>query len=436
MKNEQIKIIPKKKPKKLNSNISITEKQFKTPNCKAKPKLKYSLNFQIKRLDSKKKKKYFSLKDPIEDFKELGSGVFFYFYFIKFFTIVFFIITLISLIPIVKNINGKGLKFHSDLNPLLSTTLGNTQKIQVKKIEMAKLKQMKPKERNDFIHVLNKPIHDILVYHEICDIFIILFFFFSIYFFQFNVQRHIEEIDEKRLSLKRFSILVKDLPRKNLDKKKVEEFFSNFGEVKKIAFAFKYNNSLKNLKKIAEYKQKLKDLKERQISSSDKEVTKILKKLKKHIKKVNRKLSIKKLNINNYSNFEVIYVFITFNSESTPSEIIKKFKNAYSSSIKQKLLCQKPKKCKKFFYNAQKLKISRPDHPKNIIHENIEFTKKYRIKKILKYFIIWISVLILFFLINLILTAYTESSEQIQCSHTEITSEEIEEEIDGKLISN
>ena len=52
----------------------------------------------------------FKLNDSIEKFQLRGEGVFFYFFYLKFFIKVFFIIGLISIASIVLNIKGGGMK--------------------------------------------------------------------------------------------------------------------------------------------------------------------------------------------------------------------------------------------------------------------------------------------------------------------------------------
>ena len=52
----------------------------------------------------------YTIKDPIEDFQNNSPGIFYYFYFLKFFGIIFLIISLISIYPIVLNSVGGNLE--------------------------------------------------------------------------------------------------------------------------------------------------------------------------------------------------------------------------------------------------------------------------------------------------------------------------------------
>ena len=87
-------------------------------------------SLRIRRFDTKSKKQVnYKINDSIEDFRSLGHGIYFYFFFLKFFAIVFGIISLISLVPIIMNVQGNGLKAFGDANIFLKTSLGNMQDI-------------------------------------------------------------------------------------------------------------------------------------------------------------------------------------------------------------------------------------------------------------------------------------------------------------------
>lgn len=98
----------------------------------------------------------FNIKDPIERFQLRGEGVYFYFYYLKFFTKVFFIIGLISITSIILNIKGGGMKSQSGLQVLLKTTIGNQERVMLKKKEIRQLRNMEPDERDAYIKDKNK----------------------------------------------------------------------------------------------------------------------------------------------------------------------------------------------------------------------------------------------------------------------------------------
>jgi len=65
---------------------------------------------KIKKIVEENGKKYFRninpKKDSITEFYKFGEGLFFYFYFLKYYAIVFLIITFISFIPLIFNLSG------------------------------------------------------------------------------------------------------------------------------------------------------------------------------------------------------------------------------------------------------------------------------------------------------------------------------------------
>lgn len=67
----------------------------------------------------------YTIKDDIEEFKHQSPGIFTYFYFLKFFGIVFFIISLISIYPIILNSVGNYLTIYGKTNFVIETSMGN-----------------------------------------------------------------------------------------------------------------------------------------------------------------------------------------------------------------------------------------------------------------------------------------------------------------------
>ena len=68
----------------------------------------------------------------------MGAGLYFYFYFLKFFSVVFLLIFIISLAPLFMNYNGNGL---ANAEKLLSLKVGNSQKINLNENDVEKLQK-------------------------------------------------------------------------------------------------------------------------------------------------------------------------------------------------------------------------------------------------------------------------------------------------------
>jgi hypothetical protein len=71
------------------------------------------------------------MKDPIELFKNLGYGIYFYFYFLKFFSYVMLIISLLSIALCIINTKGEGLERIGATNIIIKTSLGNINFLQL-----------------------------------------------------------------------------------------------------------------------------------------------------------------------------------------------------------------------------------------------------------------------------------------------------------------
>ncbi len=78
-------------------------------------------------MTTKKVVKKLSVFDDLEDFRQIGDGVFLYFYLIKYLAFVFLFISLLALAPIIFNYSGTGLKFNDSSNFFGMTTIGNIQ---------------------------------------------------------------------------------------------------------------------------------------------------------------------------------------------------------------------------------------------------------------------------------------------------------------------
>lgn len=89
----------------------------------------------------------------------------------------------------------------------------------------------------------------------------------------------INNIRKTRVTVNHYSLVIEGLPSRNVTAKQVEEFFSQFGNVQKVDFAYKYNNTLWLIKDIIKQKKTLKRLvenpklkKERQKKKAKKKV--------------------------------------------------------------------------------------------------------------------------------------------------------------------
>lgn len=80
-------------------------------------------NRKLSVFDSKAQR--YQIGDPIEEFQENSPGIYFYFYFLKFFGVIFLLISLLSTVMLVLNILGNNLERFGKTNFLMESTLGN-----------------------------------------------------------------------------------------------------------------------------------------------------------------------------------------------------------------------------------------------------------------------------------------------------------------------
>ncbi len=72
------------------------------------------------------------------------------------------------------------------------------------------------------------------------------------------------------MTLRKYSVQAKGFDGQNLDTEEMKKFFSKFGDVKQVSFAYKYNDSMVNLIKIVKCKKKLLKIKSKQRKKSEK----------------------------------------------------------------------------------------------------------------------------------------------------------------------
>ncbi len=216
---------------------------------------------RIRKFDTHHNLVDYKIRDDIEKFKPLGEGLYFYFYFIKFFLKIFGLIVILSLVVIVLNSTGNGLKFLGEINFFLATSLGNTIKIYFNQEDQEQLETLHDDELDDFLDEKYEEINRIFYVQIVIEMLISITFFVSIYVFQHQVNKQIKEMSKKNLSARQYTLMIKGLPEKKLNKDVVKAFFSQFGNVQDVAFAYRYNNCLYHLVNIVQSKKKLKILK-------------------------------------------------------------------------------------------------------------------------------------------------------------------------------
>lgn len=405
-------------------NIDSMEKLDFKNDPKQKKKLIDAL--KMRHLNENNELRPYSICDNIEKLKNQGEGLYFYFYFMKFFGIVFLILSIFSIFSIFFTTQGDGLKLKSGINFFLSTTLANIKKLYYDEDEINNLKNLSENEVDSFVKDKNDSLDKEFYIILGAETLICLFFFISIYVFQIKVARKIKEISKKKISARKYTLMIKGFP-KNVLQDDIREFFSQFGIVKDVAFAYEYKNCLINIVKLVKYKKKMIKLDMLKKKNKNEKIQKLLEKMKKETKIILKKLGSDRFDIANLSTLNVIRTFVTFENAKTPQNVVIDFKEKYTKTICQKICCSKQNIPEKYLFKKKqiKLKFHVPDHPKNIIWENLEFGKFYQRNKFILTLIVAIIILILSFSITSFLNAYTESIVEVSCNNKSITQNQI-----------
>lgn len=381
---------------------------------------------KVKKLNSKNELVDIGILEPIDKLQNYGEGMFFYFYFLKFFGVVFSIIALMVIALMVINLHGDGLNLEVAANGLVATTLGNIHRIRYSDDEEAAMKQMTLAQRGAFMSEKSKNTKNIFVVYMVVDMLICLILFVSYFIFQKKVSEYSAIINKINCSIRPYTMLVSGIPETGVTEGSVMEYFEQFGTVVKVSFAYKYQDSLYNMMNIAYYKSKLKGIKAQPKNKKNAMIAKqLVIKMKNEIKIVNKKINVSKLNVNNMESFKILSAFVTFDEASSPSIIAQQFSRVYKRNIWQFLGCSKKIIPEKYVFDGKhKIKFKTPDHPRNIYWENLEYSENSRRIKVLLFIVLSFLILVLSIVINMLLTALATSKTE-DCGTSIITKDQM-----------
>lgn len=356
----------------------------------------------------------YSLKSSIDELQRFGEGLYFYFYFVKFFAFIFLIIAIFSFIGMILNSTGDGLGYASQVNKLIETTLGNTSAIVFTASEMANLSQISLYEQNIFISDRLRPAKTHYYIIMISDMIICCTFLIGYFMFKSKIRFQARLIEICNISVRKYTIMIRGFG-ENPDKKEIKQFFQQFGDLISVSFGYRLNDTLYLLKGLAGDIEKYRNSIEKPMIKEEK--SKLTKRIETRLKKICWNLKTNKVNLVDNTNFDIHCAFIIFNSAETSLNIIKQFKEAYKITLKNKLFCRSKLIPTKYLYQEEKkLKISIPDHPSNIVWNNLGYSKFKKNLKVACMLLIGILLIFVSFLINLYLIALAEYKEIYDCS--------------------
>jgi len=329
------------------------------------------------------------MRDSITKFRIFGPGFYFYFYFVRFFAIVFFIMMIVSIPSLVLNSTGSGIGVKADNFKLLKTVMGN--------ISPSPIEGSEPSE-NEWSLAKNESVYWVEL---LTDLAYSIIFLISIIVFKFKVMVEKHKIDQECVTAANFALHVTNLPTEEFTREDLGNFFSMIIDSKIVAinFTYRFYDSLDNFVRLRRSNFKFFKTK-RDPDISEEKQKKILERLRKRIKKeqevIKKKTKCSELkkfeDLDTY--FKKLEAYVIFNDSLAPFKIYQQYQESPSW-----LLCQKAKNSNLEF-KGKRLNISFPDFPSNIKFENLEKSNITRALKLFFIAILSLAIIFLFFLLN------------------------------------
>lgn len=375
-----------------------------------------------KRLNSKNEFENFGLSDPLSEFQKLGDGVYFYFYFLKFWAFVFGIISIFCLFNILLNAYGNGLNSSSSVNQLLSTSLGNIRPMIFNTTITVKYLNATNFVTNSTIENDIKTQKNIFSLQIAIEIITCMILFIAYFIFRNEIRKEMKISHQVNITPNKYTIMVKfDLRWNDVTEEEFKDFFKKYGTICKVDFARKFDGCLEYLMILGKSQFKLHQL-QNSGEQNEKKECKLKAKIQNATEEINKKLDDQNLEIKDLRAFRPIYGFITFDDHKVVSSIISEFRQAYKRSFFQRVCGKAAPIDPQFLLKGHTLKIIQPDNPSNLYWENMQTTKNQRN---FRFFIIFLLVVLLFvlsFAINIIISAVgVGTSLNLNCGNTVYT---------------
>jgi hypothetical protein len=382
--------------------------------------------YYIKKLTSEHELVDFALCDHVNDLQTIGDGVYFYFFFTKYLTIIFGLVVLVAIVPLVINIIGGGMSFASQVDLLLATTLGNTERIMLNQTELIALNSTVSTAESK---QAEKKLARLRIFYFVqmaSDMLICLIIFIGYYVLRHYINKKIRESQKKNVSVKQYTVWVEGLPERNMTEDQVKEYFEKFHKVIRCNLAYKYYGCLPGMMEMAQNKYQLKLLANKKSKRVDKQKATLQTNIAKLTKDISGTMKAYQFDISDKTSFKVIGAFVTFDDPKAPVDLASQFKTEYRRNFWEKIRCMKTHIRDKYLFKGQKLQFTRPDHPTNIYWENLERSFKSKFFKGLLAFVVFILILALSVSINIFLTAITTNDQKvITCDTIAVTPADI-----------
>ena len=352
----------------------------------------------------------FKMSDSIEKFQSFGEGVYFYFYFLKYFSTVFFLMMLFTIPVIVLIALSDGAGFKADQNFFVRTSLSNFFKLQIEdgqtEVEINQQKSDFEQKASLYFYIFQG-----------LDLGYSLFLLIAIVVFKIIISKKRKRIDKETLTVQKYTLMVTKIP-KEASVDDVKNFFSKFAKIVHVNAMFKFRGSLPDILKAARMELKRKelrkelrgvDLKAKKKVELQKKLSKLAADQNKLIGSIRKQIGIKNnqpFDLKTFQGIPILQAYVTFENVEDLKKTYQLFKKAYNRGC----CCKRPKD-QNFYLMGKKLKMVTPDLPSNMNWENIEFTNCRRFFRFFVFFVIIVILLAISTALVLGLTSIRESAK-------------------------
>lgn len=343
----------------------------------------------------------FSMCDKISLFEQFGEGIYLYFFFLKYFAIVFGILALISLPIVVLSLTWNASGFKGDQNYFVKMSLSNFLRLELNDTDDqdtidAKSSEYQTDSKNYFY-----------IFQGL-DLLYTFVFWISVLVFRYYIAKKTNKIQKKTVSVQKYSLQVNNLP-KNSTLSELKKFFEQFGKVVAINGAFNMQSQLPHIKKLGELvlnKRKLKKLENshEKLILNENKIDKLALKIRKNLKLP----PSEKLDFKEFSHFRIIQAYVIFEEFNVMQSTYHSFKKEY-----RKYCCFSKKKDPKFYFKGQKLSLSVPDLPSNINWNNIGYSF---IKKMFRFLFMIVIIALILLVTGILVLGFTSVRESSKSS--------------------
>ena len=302
---------------------------------------------------------YYSIWNTGEkEMGQLGIGMGLYFQYLRFMVYLFSIMLSLSIVPMIMNSFGMAFTGTSEPELAIKCSIGGIGRGIL--LEYPKL-PYPPLNVLGFPIAVETPI--ITTTLAFLDILISLVYVFGTWYLRVNQTEIIQTLDEDTITAADYTILVEDIPNDATDPDEFRAFFSKYGEVADVAIGLNNGKLIDMFQKRGQHELEI----EEQIAKLKlyklQELQKKLKVMRKKQKKIDEKI----IQLRSKSDFKSVCAFVTFNEDKGKVECV----SAYESTFIQRMR-GKAKATKRFRGNIN-LNVSIAPEPSNVLWENLQF---------------------------------------------------------------